>query len=80
MLTATICTNDATPIRADRVPQALPDGGDFASLKVGQVALLIFDSEVATQLVHAALDAVVICRAREAKADIEGKHNDQGNC
>lgn len=74
MMSATVHTRDATKIRVRDV--SATGGDDFASLSVGEVSILIFDSATATRLVHAALDAVGILRAIEAKAEMEGQRND----
>jgi hypothetical protein len=74
MMSATVHTKDATEIRVRDV--SATEGDNFASLSVGEVSILIFDSATATRLVHAALDAVGILRVIEAKAEMEGQSND----
>ena len=76
MMSATVHTKDATEIRVRDVSASAMGGDDFASLSVGEVSILIFDSDTATRLVHAALDAVGILRAIEAKAEMEDERDD----
>tara|TARA_R110000744_G_scaffold84961_1_gene166217 strand:+ start:507 stop:755 length:249 start_codon:yes stop_codon:yes gene_type:complete len=74
MMRVTVHTKDHTEIQVRDV--SAPGGDNFASLSVGEVSILIFDSATATRLVHAALDAISILRVIEAKDEMEGQRND----